>query len=839
MGSQSASTIHGACSSSAPTGVQILPNNRNPLIGKEFNIYLMSDNTKKAQCIHCFHFFSKDSNSTLKNHISHPHCEALKRVSKSGQWSMSRDGSIFVYNPDVLREQFAGLVIQRGKGINVSVLSRMAMDIISVQATSVASESAFSTCGRVLLIRRTRHTPESLEMCICLKDHLDAQERKQHKSSIENAIDFEEEILDAEVQQNESISLFKEEIAIDVASSEGTMPSSGSGEEEEKERNAKLKEVKARLNFNERSGTSRYSYSKTMSTKEHEMMHRSRRSRSTRPSVFLRIRCDRSRSPRQNLREKQGGVFKRLENRGRSVSARSDGHNQRSYSSYTEAFSESEDSGGGHWKSISKKKKSSREEDDLSQPWVCEEIDPFTHRIRYFNFPKTRMPSHIKTYDGSQDPEDHLKIFQATAKIERWAMPTWCHVFNSTLIGNVRVWFDDLSTESIDSYDDLKKVFLENYLQQKKCIKDPIELYNIKQRDEESTKDFVRRYKLEIMDVKGALECMRIFGFVYGITNPELIKRLHDKILKTVDEMIKVTTSFLMGEAAASNHERKKSFPTWKQQEGNQKQNFKKGGFWNHQKPERKQDRFTLLTKTPKEIFALEKAKFKAPPPMTTPVEKRNHTKFFEFHGEVRHNTDESTTHLIGFSGEVIWLIGQIQLMETIGDEEHSASAWMNFVVGIKRTRIKLYINGKISVGLGGSSCTDGFGAGLILTNPEGIEFTYSLRFRFGATNNEAEYRALIARLSIAKQMGVKNIQANVDSRLVANQERTIEVDLVQNNEALEINIDLLEERREQAAIQDTWKLGSKWEGPYDVTEALGKGAYKLRDRDEKQLSWT
>ncbi|GKB32262.1 reverse transcriptase domain-containing protein, partial [Tanacetum coccineum] len=37
-----------------------------------------------------------------------------------------------------------------------------------------------------------------------------------------------------------------------------------------------------------------------------------------------------------------------------------------------------------------------------------------------------------------------------------------------------------------------------------------------------------------------------------------------------------------------------------------------------------------------------------------------------------------------------------------------------------------------------GSSCTDGSGAGLILTNPEGMEFTYALRFRFDATNNEA-----------------------------------------------------------------------------------------------------
>ncbi|GJW21956.1 hypothetical protein Tco_0032578 [Tanacetum coccineum] len=93
---------------------------------------------------------------------------------------------------------------------------------------------------------------------------------------------------------------------------------------------------------------------------------------------------------------------------------------------------------------------------------------------------------------------------------------------------------------------------------------------------------------------------------------------------------------------------------------------------------------------------------------------------------------------------------------------------------------------------------------------------------------------------------------------------RTAEVDLLQNNEALEINLDLLEERREEAAIreakrilqsfkpgdlvyrnndasraEDTGKLGPKWEGPYKVTEALGKGAYKLRDRDRKQLPRT
>ncbi|GJZ29609.1 hypothetical protein Tco_0574256 [Tanacetum coccineum] len=55
--------------------------------------------------------------------------------------------------------------------------------------------------------------------------------------------------------------------------------------------------------------------------------------------------------------------------------------------------------------------------------------------------------------------------------------------------------------ETIDSYDDLKKAFLENYLRQKKCIKDPIEIHNIRQRDGESTEEFMRRSSFHSPDL--------------------------------------------------------------------------------------------------------------------------------------------------------------------------------------------------------------------------------------------------------------------------------------------------------------------------------------------------
>ncbi|GJT31880.1 hypothetical protein Tco_0922299 [Tanacetum coccineum] len=81
-------------------------------------------------------------------------------------------------------------------------------------------------CIMVFSIRRTRLTPASLEMCMCLKDHLDAKERKQDKCHLEIPLDFKEDVFDDEVQRNEVIPLSDEEIALD-ASSEGTMSPAG------------------------------------------------------------------------------------------------------------------------------------------------------------------------------------------------------------------------------------------------------------------------------------------------------------------------------------------------------------------------------------------------------------------------------------------------------------------------------------------------------------------------------------------------------------------------------------------------------------------------------------
>nr|GEV97950.1 hypothetical protein [Tanacetum cinerariifolium] len=241
---------------------------------------------------------------------------------------MSRDGSIFVYNPDVLRKQFAGLVIQRGLPfnhfddeqitrvaakqaiidgfVNLNTNVNLPKDVWSAphgvpdsyicvtahwiepgtwqmmkrviafedflvshtgsalartlrktfvnlnlenKIMSITLDNASNNTSTIASKGKCQHFPAENWVTIesitqLLKVFNNATKilsgvyyptsplRKQHKSGLENPIDFEEEILDAEVQQNEAISLFEEEIALDVASSKGTMSGSGTGAEE-------------------------------------------------------------------------------------------------------------------------------------------------------------------------------------------------------------------------------------------------------------------------------------------------------------------------------------------------------------------------------------------------------------------------------------------------------------------------------------------------------------------------------------------------------------------------------------------------------------------------------
>lgn len=69
-----------------------------------------------------------------------------------------------------------------------------------------------------------------------------------------------------------------------------------------------------------------------------------------------------------------------------------------------------------------------------------------------------------------------------------------------------------------------------------------------------------------------------------------------------------------------------------------------------------------------------------------------------------------------------------------------------------------------------GAANQKGSGVGLVLRSPERITIEKSLRLDFWATNNEAEYEALLMGMTMVQKMGGKAIEMFADSRLIVGQ---------------------------------------------------------------------
>ena len=66
-----------------------------------------------------------------------------------------------------------------------------------------------------------------------------------------------------------------------------------------------------------------------------------------------------------------------------------------------------------------------------------------------------------------------------------------------------------------------------------------------------------------------------------------------------------------------------------------------------------------------------------------------------------------------------------------------------------------------------GSKTNEGLGSGIVLTSPKRDQLKYVLQIHFAASNNVAEYEALVHGLKMAKEMGIRRIICYGDSDLV------------------------------------------------------------------------
>uniref|UniRef100_A0A2N9I6U4 RNA-directed DNA polymerase n=1 Tax=Fagus sylvatica TaxID=28930 RepID=A0A2N9I6U4_FAGSY len=111
---------------------------------------------------------------------------------------------------------------------------------------------------------------------------------------------------------------------------------------------------------------------------------------------------------------------------------------------------------------------------------------PFTKRIDEYPLPAKFKVPQLETFDGFKDPLDYLDSFRTIMRLHGVSDEIMCRTFPTNLRGSARTWFNQLETGSIDTFAQLSRAFIDNFIGGRRSVRPANYLLNIRQREGES-----------------------------------------------------------------------------------------------------------------------------------------------------------------------------------------------------------------------------------------------------------------------------------------------------------------------------------------------------------------
>ncbi|XP_062162024.1 uncharacterized protein LOC133869068 [Alnus glutinosa] len=160
---------------------------------------------------------------------------------------------------------------------------------------------------------------------------------------------------------------------------------------------------------------------------------------------------------------------------------------------------------------------------------------------------KFKIPA-IQTYTGVEDPIEHLDNYKMHMDLQGTPQELACRAFPLTLSCSTRDWFQKLPPGSITSFEDLGRKFITQFLVWCKRKKPFGQLMAMRQKGDESLKDYVIQFNQAKLMVDNLTEEM-VYAALYqglrvegpfmseiALNHPENLADLTDVIEKYVNQ---------------------------------------------------------------------------------------------------------------------------------------------------------------------------------------------------------------------------------------------------------------------------------------------------------------
>ena len=163
---------------------------------------------------------------------------------------------------------------------------------------------------------------------------------------------------------------------------------------------------------------------------------------------------------------------------------------------------------------------------------------PFILRIANFLLPSRFKVPPLENFDGTKDPFDYLEAFKTIMQLQAVPEEIMCWAFPMGLRGSARVWFNKLESESIGSFVQLIRAFIDHFIGSQRRGLPPTHLLSVKQMERESLRAYVHRFNAEVMKIDRPKEVVTVIAFMAGLQKVDFLYDLCKDPPETISELI-------------------------------------------------------------------------------------------------------------------------------------------------------------------------------------------------------------------------------------------------------------------------------------------------------------
>uniref|UniRef100_A0A2N9G6F7 Uncharacterized protein n=1 Tax=Fagus sylvatica TaxID=28930 RepID=A0A2N9G6F7_FAGSY len=233
---------------------------------------------------------------------------------------------------------------------------------------------------------------------------------------------------------------------------------------------------------------------------------------------------------------------------------------------------------------------------------------PFIPSIADFPLPSRFKVPLLENFDGTKDPFDYLEAFKTIMQLQAVPEEVMCRAFPLGLRGSARVWFNKLESESIGSFVQLSRAFIDHFIGSQRRGRPPTHLLSVKQMEGESLRTFVHRFNEEAMKIDRPKEDVTVTAFMAGLRKGDFLYELCKDPPETMSELMYEATKHMNAEDAL---EAMDDPPPKRRKEAEDR------------KPEPSKQKVPKFTETPeRKRTTAPPVKFSSFTPLNTPIDK-------------------------------------------------------------------------------------------------------------------------------------------------------------------------------------------------------------------------